>query len=747
MKDEEKTAEDALRRTEENFRSLFDSATDAIFILDLDGNFIDVNKSAYQRLGYTKEEMLALHISQLEPPEYGAKTPERIEQHKKHGHVVFESVHLRKNGTSMPVEVDSRIIDFDGKKVFFSINRDITGRKKAEEALRESEEKYRDLFENANDLIQSVDMEGRLLYVNRKWREVLGYTKEEVNNLTMMDILRKDQLPHCTALLNRVVAGEIVNQTETIFVSKDGREIYVEGNASAQIKDGKFIATRGIFRDITERKKTGEKIITLASIIQTMPDAVCSFDRDGYVLSWNKGAERMLGYTPEDILGKHITVIIPKERAQKEFDHMVTTLNRDGNFTGHETIRIAKDGRLVPVEITAVAMRDNQQNILHYAFIVRDITERKRWEREIQLAYTELDQIFNTAVDGMIVIDRDFNVLRINNTLVSLLGWNNSDSIGKKCYEILSSPDQCHTANCPLKMILSGVPRVEFETGKPRRDGVIIPCIVTAAPFKKPDGEIIGIVEDIRDITELKKKEENTLKTRKLESIGILAGGIAHDFNNLLTVIIGNIGIAKMYVPLGNKAINRLDDAEQICFMASELSKRLITFSSGGEPMKKIVPLSGLIMDAVHTMLKGSPIDIEFDLPDGLHAVSIDEGQMKQVVNNLAINAKEAMPNGGTFIVRGENIRISAQDHSPIREGSYVKISFRDTGVGILSENLAKIFDPYFSTKDTYSQRGLGLGLAVCYSVIKKHDGLITAESEIGKGTIVHIYLPTVGSS
>jgi len=496
---ERKQAEDALRRSEEKFRTLFDSATDAIFILDLSGYFIDANRSAYERLGYTKEEMLALHVSQLEPPEFGAKTPERIEKHLKYGHVVFESVHLKKDGTTMPVEIDSRIIDFDGKKVFFSIN--------------------------------------------------------------------------------------------------------------------------------------------------------------------------------------------------------------------------------------------------------RDITERKRWEREIQLAYVELDQIFNTAVDGMIVIDKNYNVLRVNKTLVSLLGWDCSEIIGKKCYEILSSSDLCQTVDCPLQKILSGVPRVEFEAEKTRRDGVNMPCIVTAAPFKKVDGEIIGIVEDIRDITELKKKEENTLKTRQLESIGILAGGIAHDFNNLLTVIIGNIGIAKMYVPLGNKAINRLDDAEQICFMASELSKRLITFSSGGEPMKRIVPLSGLITDAVNTMLKGSPINIEFDLPDDLHAVSIDEGQMKQVINNLAINAKEAMPYGGTFIVRGENIRISAQDNSPIREGSYVKISFRDTGVGILSENLAKIFEPYFSTKDTYSQKGLGLGLAVCYSIIKKHDGLITAESEVGKGTTIYIYLPTVGSN
>ena len=239
--------------------------------------------------------------------------------------------------------------------------------------------------------------------------------------------------------------------------------------------------------------------------------------------------------------------------------------------------------------------------------------------------------------------------------------------------------------------------------------------------------------------------EEISLKTRNLESIGILAGGIAHDFNNLLSAIIGDIGIAKMSLPPGNKAIGRLDNAEQICTMASDLSKRLTTFATGGDPVKNAMQLPHLLADTVSAMLNGSGIVAEFDLPGDLHAVAFDEGQMKQVLNHLVINAKEAMPHGGTLAVRGENAHISAGDSSPIRAGNYVKISFSDTGVGIPSENLAKIFDPYFSTKDTYSQKGLGLGLAVCYSIIKKHDGLITVESEVGKGTSYHIYLPAAG--
>jgi signal transduction histidine kinase len=246
------------------------------------------------------------------------------------------------------------------------------------------------------------------------------------------------------------------------------------------------------------------------------------------------------------------------------------------------------------------------------------------------------------------------------------------------------------------------------------------------------------------DLTDRKKAEEERLKGHMLESIGLLAGGIAHDFNNLLNVIIGNIAVTKMSVQPGDKAYSRLDDAENVCGIASELSRRLITFATGGDPLKKIVSLSELLVNTISGMLKDSTIKAEFNVPDDLYRVAIDEGQMKQVINNLIINAKEAMPHGGTLTVRGENLRISAHDSYPMREGDYLKISIRDTGAGIPAENLAKIFDPYYSTKDTYYQKGLGLGLAVCYSIIKRHDGLMTVESQVGEGTTFYIYLPAV---
>jgi PAS domain S-box-containing protein len=391
------------------------------------------------------------------------------------------------------------------------------------------------------------------------------------------------------------------------------RRIVLSGVAAMLL----IIAVMSAWRYLSVRRAEQE-VRSFASIIQNLPEAVCSIDPSGITKSWNRGAEKMLGFRAGEIIGRPITTIIPAEIAQQELDHCLTLLNAEGSFSGYESVRLTKDGRKIPVKITGVAIRDEAKAISGYASIVEDITERKR-------------------------------------------------------------------------------------------------------------------------------AEEERLKSHKLESIGLLAGGIAHDFNNLLTIIMSNIDLAKGSMRPEEEAYNRLSHAEQICGLAGGLSMRLMTFATGGDPEKTIMPINGLLKDAAVSSLRGSNIEAAFDLPDDLRLVAIDEEQLRQVVGNLAKNAREAMPQGGTLTVRGRNFRVNAADSLPMREGDYLHISIGDSGVGIPAERLAKIFDPYFSTKDSYSKKGLGLDLAVCYSVIKSHDGLLNVESETGKGTTFHIYLPAAG--
>ena len=499
-------------------------------------------------------------------------------------------------------------------KKTLKIKEKIMGEKhKTDDKLYETEQFCRTIFAQSPDGVLVIDMNGNIVEFNEAAHRQLGYSREEFERLRISDI-DPIQSPEEIQSSIKEVLDKGRAEFEVKHRTKEGEVRDVHVITQVFVLSGRtFFHT--IWRDVTEYRRAEEEISFLASIIESLPNAVCAIDTKGATMAWNRGAERMLGYKAEEMIGKPITTIIPEKISQQELEHCLTILNTEGFFSGYESVRLAKDGRRIPVEVTAVAIRDKTQEIKSYASIMVDITDRK-------------------------------------------------------------------------------------------------------------------------------KAEEERLKSHMLESIGILAGGIAHDFNNLLNIINGDIHVAKMSVKHDKKAYKRLDDAEQICEIAADLSTRLLTFATGGDPVKKSMSVSGLLTETVNALLKGSNINSEFHLLDDLYTVAINEDQMKQVINNLVINAIDAMPHGGTLAVRGGNVRISEQDNLPIQAGAYLKISFRDTGAGIPSENLAKIFDPYFTTKNTYYQKGLGLGLAVCYSVIKRHDGLITVESEVGKGTTFIIYLP-----
>lgn len=244
------------------------------------------------------------------------------------------------------------------------------------------------------------------------------------------------------------------------------------------------------------------------------------------------------------------------------------------------------------------------------------------------------------------------------------------------------------------------------------------------------------------DISERKKIEYELEKLRRLESIGILAGGVAHDFNNLLTAILGNISLVKQYLDSEDMIFKRLSTAERSCLEARELTSRLITFSKGGEPVKKVTLIQQLLKEAHCPLIKDTNITFEYNLPDNLYPVEIDEGQIRNVIINILTNAAEAMPEGGKIEISANNVEITEKENIPLKEGSYVKVSIRDSGKGIPAEEISRIFDPYFSTKERGFQKGMGLGLTICYSILKKHEGFITVESIPGAGTTFHLYLP-----
>jgi len=254
-------------------------------------------------------------------------------------------------------------------------------------------------------------------------------------------------------------------------------------------------------------------------------------------------------------------------------------------------------------------------------------------------------------------------------------------------------------------------------------------------------GEPVRLIILNRDVTERKRAEEEQIKIHKLESIGTLAGGIAHDFNNVLAVVQGYLELLMTDAPEGGTSHARLSAARNAVNQAMELTGLLLTFSKGGEPFKEIIDIADLVKNTVLRSVGEWPVETEFFMDADLWALEADERQLSQVVRNLAVNAVEAMPDGGSLKVRIGNIRVAAADGLPVPEGPYIRISMEDTGKGIPKDELPLIFDPYYSTKQRGAEKGMGLGLSVCHAVVGRHNGCMTVESQEGKGTIVRVYL------
>jgi PAS domain S-box-containing protein len=308
-------------------------------------------------------------------------------------------------------------------------------------------------------------------------------------------------------------------------------------------------------------------------------------------------------------------------------------------------------------------------------------------------------------------------------------------------YSMIHPEDRKLVENAAAR-VMAGDEVLPIEHRLVRRDGVVVWVRNTMVPYRDENGQLLRYDGLIENITERKKMEEEILKAKKLESVGTLAGGIAHDFNNLLQAILGSISLAKMHSDPGDKIHKFLDTAEKISMRASDITKQLITFAQGGAPVKRTMYIGEFIKNTVLFFLDGSNVTVELCMESDLTPVDVDEGQIRQVIHSMVSNAEEAMPGGGTLTVTVENAVIDPSDELPLDEGKYAKVTLSDCGTGIPGENISRIFDPFFTTKEMGSQKGTGLGLAVSYSIIKNHSGLITVESEVGVGTTFHIYLP-----
>ncbi|MBW6515259.1 MAG: PAS domain S-box protein [Candidatus Cloacimonetes bacterium] len=471
------------------------------------------------------------------------------------------------------------------------------------------------------------------------------------------------------------------------------------------------------------------------------PAGIVMLNTKNRILACNNAFTNIFGYTQEEIVHKEINDLIVPETLKEEANKL-SELSQAGEIIEKESIRITKSGVNINVKIFGIPVIMNDKQIGIYG-IYLDTTDLHNALNSFFEEKEKLLVMLSSIADGVIATDINGNILLLNQNAEKLTGWKQQEAEGEKIedvYKIIDESSRNIGENLVSKVLNSeDNVRLTTRTILISKNGTERMVEDSASPIKDRKGNLIGVILVFRDITERKIYEEELQKRAKLDSIGLLAGGIAHDFNNILTAIMGNITLAKNMIANTNPKVNeRLEDAEKASIRARDLTQQLLTFSLGGAPIKKTASVKDTIQDAASFATHGSIVNCEYDFAEDLLNVEADLGQISQVINNMVINSKQAMPNGGSIKIKAENIEMEKENIHKMKPGKYVEITIEDCGIGIPQSQLSKVFDPFYTTK----KNGTGLGLTTSYKIVEKHEGLITVESTIGAGSSFHVFLP-----
>ncbi|MDD3847422.1 MAG: PAS domain S-box protein [Syntrophorhabdaceae bacterium] len=628
--------------------------------------------------------------------------------------------------------------------------RDITERRRTEEALRESERKFRVLAEKSVAGIYVLQQDGTVRYVNARCAEIFGYTVEEaVDKLNVHDVIFSEDLSLVSTSIGRRISGELLSHHyEFRIITRGGDIRHVEAYSSFTVYEGKP-AIIGTLLDITERKRAEEKLLASEERFRTFFNLpIVGFAITGADSRWIHFNDRlceMLGYSRDELERKTWMQITPPEDLARERPLFEDVVRGRSNVTGIEKRYVRKDGSLADVFVSTQVVRNPDASIAYFASIIQDVTAQKRAEEEIIREREKLRTLSDNAPFGMVLTDKDGHFTYVNAKFTELFGYDLSDIPDGRTWFRKAYPEAeyRHTVISTWVEDFKDAGRVER---KPRvftvtcRDG--IKKIIEFIPSRLASGDYLMTCENI---TELRKLESQLRQAQKMESIGTLAGGIAHDFNNILTTLIGYASLIQTKLDSDSSLRSYVDRVLLASKKGADLTQSLLTFSRQ-QPVT-LLPMD--VNDAIRTTqpllkrLLTENIDLRTSLTRYDTVVMADKSQMDQILFNLVTNARDAMPEGGTLTVETDIADMDSrfiEAHGFGGPGRYVLINVSDTGEGMDEATREKIFDPFFTTKET--GKGTGLGLATVYGIVKQHNGYVTVYSEPGHGTAFRIYLP-----
>jgi two-component system cell cycle sensor histidine kinase/response regulator CckA len=734
-------AEQALKDSEAELRALFAALTDVIFVLDSEGRYLKVAPTDPTYLYRPSAESLGRTVHEVFAKEKADFFLTHIRRALDEG---------RMHRVEYCLQMDEKEVWFDGSVSPISedsvvwIARDITERKRAEEALRESEERYKGLVDSAFDGVV-IHQDRIIISANRAYAEMFGYTIKKLIGRNILELTPPEFRDFVSA---QIMRDEAVY--ETLGLKEDGFYINIEVSAKMCLYQG-APARLAAVRNITERKRTEEELRRqldfTEAITTSLGEGVYALDKSGRVTFMNPAAESALGWKQAELLGREMHDVIHFQLA-------------DGTLRSSAEcppLRVLKSGRAVEVESDAFTRRDGSVFLTAYTsspivtdgqvrgavLAFRDITERKRAEEALRASEERYRLLFDSNPQPMWVFDLEtLAFLEINQAAIEHYGYSREEFLAMTIRDIRPASD---VPNLLDRLSQEALPiNSEAEVWKHRKkDGKTIDVEIAghALTFYGRPARIVLAY----DVTERKSLEAQLRQAQKMEAVGQLAGGIAHDFNNLLTAILGYSDLTIAQLARQDPMLRNVEEIKKAGERAAALTRQLLAFSRKQVLQPKVIDLNSVVSNLERMLQRviGEDVELRTLLDPNLGRIKVDPGQIEQIIMNLAVNARDAMPQGGKLTIETKNIchgdEYSLQ-HVGVNLGSFVMLAVSDTGAGMDLVTQARIFEPFFTTKEL--GKGTGLGLSTVYGIVKQSGGNIWTYSELGVGTTFKTYFP-----
>ncbi len=743
---DQKRLEQELRTSEAGRRAVWESALDAIITMDREGCIVEFNPAAERTFGYGREAAIGQPLEDL-------LIPPRLREHHRHGmarHLAtgdstilgrrIEVSALRADGTEFPAELTVVRVSAGTHALFVGTVRDITLSKRAHEALLKERMLSDEVINTLPGVFYLLDEQGRFIRWNENLESVTGYLPDEIAERHPLDFFRDGDRE---LLRQRIGAAFATGQSdaEAHLVSRDGRATPYYFTGKRIEWDGRPCLI-GMGVDISALRRAEAERDRLFNL---SPDMLCIAGLDGYFRQLNPAWEQTLGVSRAELMAKpYIEFVHPDDR-----ERTLAEAGRDEHgmlSAGFENRYRCGDGSFKWLSWSSVVVPEAG----HIYAIARDVTAQK----ETALALQESEERYRGLVegvrDGIFTLAADGTIISANYAFQLITGWSRDEWIGRPFHGILHPEDQPRALQLFLAMMGKKPGSLQpVELRFATKEGNYVPMELTATPKRRGD-EIVGLLGIARDVRERHRIEEELRQIQKLDSIGRLTAGIAHDFNNLLTVQQGYLSLLLTESGLSDTVVEHIQEVAVAADRAAALTRQLLLFSRKRPMQRRRFHLND-VATTLSKMLEravGDDITLRLECDDHLPAIEGDPSMMEQVLMNLVVNARDAMPGGGLIQIAIEAITVDAsvaEVHPGTRPGRFVRLTVADTGHGIPPELQEKIFDPFFTTKEL--AKGTGLGLSTVYGIVQQHEGWIDVESEVGRGATFRVHVPAAEST